>query len=388
MILAPNRIFLGFVAGVLPELGVLDVHQTTFPDFFMEEVGRKMKLTDPSEKLRAFIQGDPSDPTLRLRKWASGYKGSMAYKEKVDAYLDEVIEELMPREDLVLGKKDTIRTREEMKDWIRREYAHLPVYKRLDKIRKILGRELKAKTEEVLREAEQYYDGKIDRAFLKIRDPEKRRARVIHWMDRKETMLEKIRQSSQALLPRFMKQFKKKDVFSHYRDFMRDEARFRDLPKEKDTFLRRSTLELLIHKRIEIEDTAALLYLKHRLYGIPNKRKLKHVVIDEAQDFSVFQIYALKEAIGTRIFTILGDLAQGIHGYRGIRNWHDILEHVFPEDGCQFRTLEKSYRTTVEIMTLANQVLRRMESPDIFTARPVVRPGIPPSSVCSESPGR
>ncbi|PTX59577.1 UvrD-like helicase family protein [Melghirimyces profundicolus] len=122
----------------------------------------------------------------------------------------------------------------------------------------------------------------------------------------------------------------------------------------------------------------ALLYLKHRLHGIPNKRKIQHVVIDEAQDFSVFQIYALKEALGTSIFTILGDLAQGIHRYRGIGDWQEVIDYVFPEDRCQFRTLEKSYRTTVEIMECANEVIDRMEQPGVLPAQPVVRHGEKP----------
>jgi DNA helicase-2/ATP-dependent DNA helicase PcrA len=203
---------------------------------------------------------------------------------------------------------------------------------------------------------------------------------VIHWMDRKEAVLEKIRKASASLLPRYMAAFRKKDVFSHYRELFRNEERFRSLslPTENIRYLCQTASESLDRKQLEMEDTAALLYLKHRLYGIPNRRKIKHVVIDEAQDFSVFQIYALKEAIGTRIFTIFGDLAQGIHSYRGITDWQEVLDHVFPEDRCQFLTLEKSYRTTVEIMELANQIIGLMNAPGILPARPVVRHGDKP----------
>lgn len=380
MILAPNRLFLGYVADVLPELGVLDVYQTTFPDFFREEVGKKMKLADPDQKLLRFIQREESEPTLLLEKWCSRFKGSMAFKEVVDAYIEEVLEQLAPREDFILGKKYLIRTKKEINRWLREDYAYLPIYRRLEKIRQVLGRELKRKTEEVVKQAEQYYDEKIEQARYRIRDPEKRRERVIHWMDRKEAVLAKIRKASASLLPRYMAAFRKKDVFSHYRELFRNEERFRSLslPTENIRYLCQTASESLDRKQLEMEDTAALLYLKHRLYGIPNRRKIKHVVIDEAQDFSVFQIYALKEAIGTRIFTIFGDLAQGIHSYRGITDWQEVLDHVFPEDRCQFLTLEKSYRTTVEIMELANQIIGLMNAPGILPARPVVRHGDKP----------
>ncbi|MFD1396136.1 RNA polymerase recycling motor HelD [Kroppenstedtia eburnea] len=382
MILAPNRLFLGYVAGVLPELGVLDVYQTTFPDFFREEVGKKMKLTDPDQKLLDWISGNSDDKTRALERWSARLKGSMEFKNILDRYVEEVVEKLAPEEDFVLGKKYRIRTREEIRDWIRRETAWLPVYRRLEKVRQRLRKELKSKTEEVLQEAEQFYDEKIDRAFLRIQDPEKRRQQVVHWMDRKEITLNKIQKSARALLPRYMKQFEKKDVFAHYRELFDDESRFRELssplPADGISFLCRSTRRELEQKRISMEDTPALLYLKHRLFGIPNRRKLKHVVIDEAQDFSLFQIFALKEAIGTSIFTILGDLAQGIHDHRGIRDWQEVLDQVFPEDHAQFQTLEQSYRTTVEIMELANQLIPLMNRSGILPARPVVRHGETP----------
>ncbi|HOP73631.1 MAG TPA: UvrD-helicase domain-containing protein [Bacillota bacterium] len=49
-----------------------------------------------------------------------------------------------------------------------------------------------------------------------------------------------------------------------------------------------------------------------------------NIVIDEAQDFSIFQYNTLRTIIKDSSFTILGDVNQGIHSYRGIRNWHQL----------------------------------------------------------------
>jgi DNA helicase-2/ATP-dependent DNA helicase PcrA len=49
------------------------------------------------------------------------------------------------------------------------------------------------------------------------------------------------------------------------------------------------------------------------------KIPVRHIVIDEAQDFSAFQIYVLKKIVKDSSFTILGYLCQGIHSYRVLR---------------------------------------------------------------------
>lgn len=77
--------------------------------------------------------------------------------------------------------------------------------------------------------------------------------------------------------------------------------------------------------------------------------------------------------------TLLGDLSQGILSYRGTRNWHTMMNDVFPEDEPNYMTLVQSYRTTVEIMTEASRVLKRLNQEDLVTAKPVIRHGDMPT---------
>jgi DNA helicase-2/ATP-dependent DNA helicase PcrA len=105
------------------------------------------------------------------------------------------------------------------------------------------------------------------------------------------------------------------------------------------------------------------------------KIPVKHIVIDEAQDFSAFQFYVLKKIVKESSFTILGDLCQGIHSYRGVRQWEDIVNEVFEGKKCEFLTLEQSYRTTVEIMEAANNVIEKLENTALIRAKPVIRHG-------------
>ena len=141
-------------------------------------------------------------------------------------------------------------------------------------------------------------------------------------------------------------------------------------------YICQETSENLTKKTIEIEDLAALLYLKARIEGFDERITINNVVIDEAQDFSLFQFFILKHILNTENFTILGDTSQGIYGYRGIKNWQELQDKVF--EGATYLTLKQSYRTTIEIMNLANEVLKKGMDKEVLLAEPVVRHGAEP----------
>ena len=73
--------------------------------------------------------------------------------------------------------------------------------------------------------------------------------------------------------------------------------------------------------------------------------------------------------------TILGDIAQGVHSYRGIENWKKFIDIEFPNGEAIYTTLEKTYRTTKEIMNKANEVIDKLpdfEKQFIIKGKPVI----------------
>lgn len=115
--------------------------------------------------------------------------------------------------------------------------------------------------------------------------------------------------------------------------------------------------------------------MKAKLEGIDEPYKMKSIFIDEAQDYSYFQFVAMKEGFETDLFTIVGDLAQGIHSYRGLNSWEPLVTEIFPN--ANYHALQKSYRTTIEIMHLANDILSIMGK-DLPIVQPVIRHGDKP----------
>ncbi|KEO81905.1 RNA polymerase recycling motor HelD [Tumebacillus flagellatus] len=375
MILAPHQLFLKYIADVLPELGVEAVKQTTYLDFVFEGMGKKLKLTDPNERLFQFLEGGDQTDLLRF---VSRFKGSVEYKQLIDAYLDALTVRMLPREDFKLAKH-IICPADEIQKFFRTDYVRLPIYKRVEKIKKILQDRLKVKKKEIMKHIVDHYDHEIDQAFVHYRDPEKRRTHVVKLMDAKEDLLKKVEARSKTLVKDYMAKFPKQTLAAHYREFLQDEALLSTAASAEEIgFLQEHTFALLDKKRMELEDTAALLYLQHKLFGLLSEMKVRNLVIDEAQDYSVFQLLTLKEVLGSDMFTILGDLSQGIHSYRGVESWDKVLQAVFPSGNCNYLVLEQSYRTTVEIMNLANRVIVHSSTPGLVLAKPVVRHGEEP----------
>ena len=145
--------------------------------------------------------------------------------------------------------------------------------------------------------------------------------------------------------------------------------------EEMIKYMKKSTLENLSKNEITFEDLAPLMYLQYKINGIKEKARVKHVVIDEAQDYGEFQFDVLKTILNSNSMTILGDIAQGVHYYRGIENWKRFIDVEFSDVNATYTTLKKTYRTTKEIMDVANQVISKLpdyEKEFIVLGEPVI----------------
>ncbi|MFT4413848.1 RNA polymerase recycling motor HelD [Fredinandcohnia humi] len=373
MILAPNRLFIDYISEVLPELGVDRILQTTFVDYVKSCLGKPLKLTNPEEKLLGFINDDFDEPDMI--RWVSSFKGSLDYRDMLDHYLDDILRSLLPKEDFYVSKFRLYKAKD-LSHLITYEYRYLPFYKRIDKIKKVLQNTVRLEKKKMLLKVSQFYDQKLDNVLFKTKvDPGKRKRYVSKAMDKKAELLEEITKQSRTAVNSYIKKLPQHDVFYYYKKFVTELFPIYAkgmLTDEQITFFSTHQSGLSKMKSYELEDLAALLYLQGKLFGIKKELKARNVVIDEAQDYSYFQLAALKSALETDMFTIVGDLAQGIHSYRGISNWNHILEDIFPR--ATYKTLQKSYRTTIEIMNTANQLLQLLHL-DLPMVEPVVRHG-------------
>ncbi len=382
MIIAPNRFFLNYISEVLPELGVERVRQTTFEEFALELIGEKLKVRDPNYRLTDFLnKGDTTEEQaqMELEKRMIAFKSSMRFKDILDEYMAQIEHKLVPEEDFQVGDW-VVYTHQEILELFFRDYRSWPVLKRIQELKKHFTKRLKDRKDQYIQELQLKCNLQIERYKLTMPDSDERQGLIVKTIDRKNELVKEVERFVREGVKEYLKKISGLSPARYYRDLLSDPAFLASFAKNEVEHellghLRRETLAGLNSGQIELEDLAPLVYLKFCLYGLEERIPVKHIVIDEAQDFSVFQLYAIKKIIKDSSFTIFGDLSQGIHSYRGLNDWQLLRREVFGEEKSEFLTLEQSYRTTVEIMEAANRVINRINKGQLVLAKPVVRHG-------------
>ena len=148
------------------------------------------------------------------------------------------------------------------------------------------------------------------------------------------------------------------DIFKIYKDMISEIHKYTDYEDIK--ILQKETLSRLKNKELAYDDMGVLLYLFSKFSEIPYYAKIKAVLIDEAQDLPSIMFMGLKNLFKMSTFMIFGDIAQGIYSYQSIDRWEDIQEII---DECELLYLNRSYRTSIEIMDEAYLTLKKLGLP-------------------------
>lgn len=373
MILAPNKLFIDYIGDVLPELGVDKICQTTFTDYVLSATKLKLKLQNPNEQLESLVAGGNQEPTA----WIAEMKGSLYYRDVIERYIQKLEQEIAEQFEDVYIEKYCIMRSSHLKKLFLYEFSYMPIEKRLAHIKKVLTSHVRQKKQVVLATLHKKYDEALGKALNGIRDDAKRRRVVTKFIDERDERIPAIEKETKTTATAYMRRFTKHNIKTLYRTLLTDAELLAELAPEWHYLEQQQFLQAHRKEQWALEDLAALYYLQARLKGIPDEWKMRVVFIDEVQDYSLFQIAALKTGLDTDMFTMVGDLAQGIHSYRSLTAWEPV-QSLFPR--ASFRTLQKSYRTTIEIMEVANQILAQM-SEQLPLVEPVVRHGNVPSFI-------
>lgn len=351
MVIGPNNFFIKYISNVLPDLDVGNAYQCTFTELACEFIGEKFEVFDPSVSLIEVINKKESLYSLK-------YKLSLDYKKDIDKYLSVFEKSLIPDSGLVVNGYNVL-TKKQILELYRSLNYDISISEKfsimISKIKSII-------------ENDRNIYNKISEHYKKItnnlNDEEKKEIFAQEWDTKKQLKT----QFSIALKKIF--NVKNKKVVLLYKDFITNVAKYVDNIDLAEKISKES-LKKVSKKIFDFEDIAALMYIKLMLHGQKEYKEFAHAVIDEAQDFGEFNFFVLKKLLLNSTFSIFGDLTQGIYSYRAISNWEQVKENVF-EDKCEILKLEKSYRTTIEIMLAANLVSKHL---NLGEGQPVIRHG-------------
>ncbi len=100
------------------------------------------------------------------------------------------------------------------------------------------------------------------------------------------------------------------------------------------------------------EDVPVQAYIRFKIFGMAPDYRIKHIFIDEVQDYDAFSLSIVKNLFPAASFTLAGDSNQNI---LSLQNNLPALQTIF--ETASVHQLSTSYRSTFEIMQFANQIL-------------------------------
>ena len=399
IVFCPNRVFLRYIEDLLPGLGEKDVLQTTFEEWAIGRMGQAGRLTVIDSTQERLLQklGLPEEMD---RLWERGrLKGSLRMK----AMLEKLAEHLRrgpraPEEGLRyadLGELKLTLTLpvEEVQETLaslqRLSLSPAGMRSRAQaELLERLGRHYEAAVWTRVRQAEKRAERWRDQA-LDDPDASRRKAAMDQALSARQeaqtikgrglslpqVRIKTMREVEQRLQADLDRLWPQNDAVPAYYGLLADLRLMTQLgksifSKEELTLIRRDPPP---ENCVELEDLPAVYYLFQMINPLP-REPYDHIVVDEAQDFSALQMSILREASRDGSMTIVGDVAQGIFGFRGISGWDEFKE-VFATDRVQVENITQSYRSTREIVRLANEVLRKTSRGEAVMARPFNRNG-------------
>lgn len=375
LIIAPNKFFLDYISTILPDLGVDDVSQLTFEEVARDIIGKNIKIENSNNKLANIVNNNIND---NLVQNISKFKSSLQYKELLDNYLEKNGLGFFPSDDLkvddiIILSKEKLLERFES-DYYRKGLSMEEKFKVFTKKLSMFLENNQEDIENMIREKRTQEISKIDQS---LSEDERKKQRIAIF-DKYDKSLKQLERGGKKIIATYSKKAGKKSAIELYKEFVA-QLNYEDAKVDKEVIshIQKNLLSDPKNKQVEYEDLAPLMYIQNKIKGNDIARYAKHIVIDEAQDYSEFQFAALKEILQNKSMTVLGDLAQGIYSYRGVNDWKKINSDIFDGE-AEILDLRKSYRTTMEIMEKGNDVIDKIrDKVNVDLGEPVIRKGTP-----------
>lgn len=339
LVIGPNPVFLKYIKSVLPELDVDGVEQCTYEMFAKKYIDEDININPSNKKVIANISGKNKNDIDK-------FKCSMKYKDMLDKFLTLYFYSITSKP-LMLGSFQVLSSEEIANAFKKTENSYSNnLSNRIELTIDRLCMIIEDKQSEIM---SNYGEYSFELFKTATSDEEKNKMRSMFSKERLE-----ISKNCRSSLRKYFNK-SKVNATKLYKLFLSTISDFDIYKYPYLSELKKETTKNIKGNNYDFEDLASLIYIKRVISPDKDYEKIRHVVIDEAQDLGEFNFYSLKSALPSATFSIFGDLAQSIYDYRGINSWEDVNNSMFKNNG-NIINFNKSYRTTAEIMNVADDV--------------------------------
>ncbi|HWR42436.1 HelD family protein [Sporomusa sp.] len=353
LILSPNNIFGDYISNVLPEIGEENVVQMTFQDYVaLSTAELPLQFEARTAYLEQMLKPNPNQKRIAN----ISFKSSNVFSQALIRYLEWLASDWVNDYPAISVRGETIFRQDEWRHYYTVSFAMMPPALRLEKIRTIVQKRMSDLVQAVRKEKV----NEITAAGEEVNEKVIRALARIQARDELKPITDQIEQLTTL------------DAVSEYKSLFKNDRLFEvtgiAAPKEWE-IIKRQTRAYINQGILPYEDIPSFLYFQGILQGFPTKADIKHVVIDEAQDYTAFQYKILAQLFPNSSWTIVGDPAQAVQPFLTTASFAEASNIIGIEKTLLFR-LTKSYRSTREIQAFCQALL-----PDAHEVLSVNRPG-------------
>ena len=288
---------------VLPSLGEVGVKQRTFKDYAMEVLDMDdMDLMSFKDYMEKVMQQDETFIKEII------YKNSEDFVKELDKKLYQLDNEYYKFQDVYLQDKLVIDSKE-IEDLFRVHYINMPLFRRSKKIRRIIFSKIKDLRDDMIRQVQRHYKKLLE-------------SMTVEQLNTNGSQVD------------FMRRNKIREILRASLD-TKAALKWLGNPSLMEVYQ-----EINGGKELIYDDLAPLLYLTLKLKGNIIKEDIRHVVIDEAQDYNTLQFRVIKELTKCSSMTIVGDTNQRLVPFDG-KIAMTGLKDVFKDFDLEEYSLEK-----------------------------------------------
>lgn len=291
LVLSPNGVFSDYISHILPELGEENIREMSFDLFAYKRLKNTVSdCEDRYDLIERQIAGFCDEKLLKEKQ-------SRDFLDRMEGYLVELEDSLMNFRDV--EHRGVVKKEQEIIELFYFKFMDIPLLSRMDAVA-------------------EYFIDEVE--TLKGFDlPEEER---------------------DAVKSRFYRMYETRDLYVLYNRFLRQEG-FPPLPQVQYE-----------KRKLRYEDVYPVLYLKYRLETQQEDSGVRHLIVDEMQDYSMIQYLIIQKLFKCKM-TILGDREQTMDGDQ--QDVLTFLPKIFGK-GIRRIIMNKSYRNTIEIASYANQL--------------------------------
>ncbi|QHS23663.1 UvrD-helicase domain-containing protein [Virgibacillus sp. MSP4-1] len=362
LLFSPNPLFNSYVANVLPELGEANMKQTTFQEYLEKRLRESFKIETPFEQMERYLTSR-FDGQYEEKMAAIHFKSSLTFKQLLDDFLDNLSAEGIEFRNITFKGKVLV-SKDEIYHYFYSLDSHVTIAHRMDEVCDWILEKLAEveKTERqkdwVLSEIELLDKEDYAQAFQKLDQQKNFNDETFDDYEREEQKLRKwvVRRRMNPLRQKIKRlQFVnvRQTYLKFYQEWSHHDFNRGKLPKEWGAISGQS-IENLSRKFLSWEEVTPYLYVHDHLLGSMKDRGIRHVFIDEAQDYSPFQFAYLKDKFPSSQMTVLGDVNQAIYAHALLG---DTVIDASHEEKMEKITLMKSYRSTRPIVEFTRHIV-------------------------------